>query len=351
MFLTAIGMTVFWLVKFFKDEDLCQIDFKSFDSFSEGSYPMLSFCMGDPYITSRLKEYNPTLNQQRYQEILRGETSYNGSEKIDFDFVTLNLADFYLGDQILFRNGTEINGAQPKFLHDMPSITSVGIYSHMLWKCFGLRFNHTNVEKASFRFNSTGLQKEVEGLGWFLVRPHLPNKLLMVGKNDGMAWRKDSMQKELELTLIVKQIEILRRRNKRSDPCIPDSLNYDETILDYHLQEVGCRAPYQKTATNWTVCGSKEKTKEAIFDFHKIMKSKPACVGAETINYIPQKLELNKYGKDVIHVNIVYPDRFKEILMVKAVDIHSAIGNSGGYIGLFLGKDVLAFHVVYFDQR
>ena len=162
----------------------------------------------------------------------------------------------------------------------------------------------------------------------------------MVGKNDGITWRRDSKQKELEISFIVKQIEILRRRNKRSYPCIPDSLNYDETILDYHLQKVGCKAPYQKTAKDWTVCESKKKIKEANFDFHEIMKSKPACVSAETINYIPQKLELNMYGKDVIHADIVFPDRFKEILMVKAVDIHSAIGNSGGYIGLFLGNDV-----------
>ena len=42
-------------------------------------------------------------------------------------------------------------------------------------------------------------------------------------------------------------------------------------------------------------------------------------------------------SSDFLYVDYLYPDRFKEVVMVKAVDIHSAIGNSGGYIGLFLG--------------
>ena len=49
-------------------------------------------------------------------------------------------------------------------------------------------------------------------------------------------------------------------------------------------------------------------------------------------------------GTDWFRVNIMFPERFKEIGMVKAVDIHSAIGNSGGYIGLFLGNDDLLIH-------
>ena len=34
---------------------------------------------------------------------------------------------------------------------------------------------------------------------------------------------------------------------------------------------------------------------------------------------------------------IHYPDEFKVIMQSKEVDIHSLIGNIGGYLGLFLG--------------
>ena len=47
---------------------------------------------------------------------------------------------------------------------------------------------------------------------------------------------------------------------------------------------------------------------------------------------------MNWKGTEWFHINIMFPDRFKEIVSVKAVDIHSAIGNSGGYVGLLLGN-------------
>ena len=53
------------------------------------------------------------------------------------------------------------------------------------------------------------------------------------------------------------------------------------------------------------------------------------------------------YGPDWFHVYIYFPELFKEIVMVKAVDIHSAIGNSGGYIGLFLGNVTFSIIEIY----
>ena len=38
-----------------------------------------------------------------------------------------------------------------------------------------------------------------------------------------------------------------------------------------------------------------------------------------------------------------YPKKFKEIKMVRAVNIQTVIGNAGGYVGLFLGKIISAF--------
>ena len=45
---------------------------------------------------------------------------------------------------------------------------------------------------------------------------------------------------------------------------------------------------------------------------------------------------------DWFKVDVDFPSQFKEIIMVQEIDIHSAIGNSGGYIGLFLGNIILS---------
>ena len=128
-----------------------------------------------------------------------------------------------------------------------------------------------------------------------------------------------------------------RRSNKKDSPCSSDETNYDETILDDYLKKVGCKAPYQKTKKNMKVCNSTEKMKEA--SFNKFQKgTKMACESTETITFDYQKVNFELKGPDWFHFNIGFPDRFEEIVMVQAVDIQTAIGNAGGYIGLFLGK-------------
>ena len=49
-------------------------------------------------------------------------------------------------------------------------------------------------------------------------------------------------------------------------------------------------------------------------------------------------LERMQTDSDFFHIMIVYPHQYKEIVMVRAVDIETVIANAGGYIGLFLGK-------------
>ena len=43
-------------------------------------------------------------------------------------------------------------------------------------------------------------------------------------------------------------------------------------------------------------------------------------------------------GYDSFPLLIQFPDKIRAITQSQAIDIHSLIGNIGGYIGLFLGK-------------
>ena len=65
---------------------------------------------------------------------------------------------------------------------------------------------------------------------------------------------------------------------------------------------------------------------------------KKACTSAEIITYTYEEYDINKNGSDWVWFVIDYPKKFKEIKMVKAVNFQTVIGNSGGYVGLFLGK-------------
>ena len=72
-FLTAFGMTTYWLYMFEKDEDLVQMSLRATEEITEDQYPMVSFCLNDPVIDSNLKHYNDELTGMTYQEILEGK--------------------------------------------------------------------------------------------------------------------------------------------------------------------------------------------------------------------------------------------------------------------------------------
>ena len=144
-FSIAFGMTIFWIYKFLKDDDLCQVDFKSIETLTEGNYPMLSVCLWNGFIEHKIRQYNNSLSVQKYKNFLEGKAYYNGIEKIDFDDVTLNIEDLYIGDSIKFRNGTLINSRRPNFLNDVPRVSYTSIQDGILVKCFGLQFQYTNV--------------------------------------------------------------------------------------------------------------------------------------------------------------------------------------------------------------
>ena len=85
--------------------------------------------------------------------------------------------------------------------------------------------------------------------------------------------------------------------------------------------------------------------RQAKFDILGKKMSLKRCAGAASIvfSYDEENVESGVMNSELFHILIAYPEEYKEVKMVKAVDIHSAIGNSGGYIGLFLGNMVLYF--------
>ena len=85
---TAFGMTVLWMCRYSLDEDSVKIDLKQFQ-FLEGQYPMISVCLVDPFIESKIKEYNDTLSGEKYRQFLIGERFSIQTKKISFEHVTL----------------------------------------------------------------------------------------------------------------------------------------------------------------------------------------------------------------------------------------------------------------------
>ena len=55
-----------------------------------------------------------------------------------------------------------------------------------------------------------------------------------------------------------------------------------------------------------------------------------------TYNYNEEEIDT----KESFYVSFIYPNQYKEVVMIRAVDLQIVVGNAGGYIGLFCGKKI-----------
>ena len=337
-FSLAFGMTLFWCYKFWLDEDLCIVDYKTFEDSFDVDYPMLSICLNDPFIESRLRHYDSSLTKARYVETLRGNIQLSGLENIDFDIVSRNLSSFILADKIRYQNGTPVNGWYPSLLNGIPELTFSGFVHDDFMMCIGLRSKSRNIKYSMFGFDSNLFPNGIREDRNFSTRLHLPNKFLVSENTYKSSWPERNEKKEYLMAFVLNQIDILKRRSKRNDPCIPETIHFDTEVLHAHLNSVNCRPAYQKIGRNRTICSSRNDLKAAKFESTALSNMKKPCTSAEIITYTYEEYEINKKGPNWVWFVVDYPKKFKEIKMVRAVNIQTVIGNAGGYVGLFLGK-------------
>ena len=274
-----------------------------------------------------------------------GENYYKGFDQIDFDNVTLNLSDYYLGKQIVFRNGTRLDDNSSTHLNELPQFTHAWIDYGAVIKCFGIRVHHPGVSSVIFHFNSSIFPDGIRNNDNFKAFFHLPNKMLTGRSIVKFIWPNRTLKKEHFMRFKIKQVEILKRRNKRSEPCQRDSVNYDDYVLGKHNDKLRCKAPYH-VRINRTICTSNEKMKKSSFGPSQHKHIMAPCTSMETIAFHYSEFDDEWKGSDWFHVTLKFPNRFKIIKMIKAVDLQTAIGNAGGYVGLFLGN-LIFLHFIF----
>ena len=340
-FLAAFGMSIFWCYKFWKDEDLCVVDYKLFESSEDVEMPVLSFCFYYPVYEWKLQSYNATFTTRNYHEFLQGSKDIDGYENVDFDFVSVNLSDSYYSELIGFKNGSSKKTGWPNFFNGPLRVTFSGFYFGRLMKCFGIKLKNKDIAWGKFEFNSNVYPYKIRPKSGKPLQPltfiHLPNKLLLSGSTVKESWPERNNDQEYTMNFIITSVDVLKRRNKRSRKCIEDAVEYDHEIMKNHLNSIGCKPIYLNVEGNFTVCQEKEQIERAFFDINLVQNYwTPPCTTLQNVNYRYEEIDQTS-TKDKFVVQLALPSTFKEILQVKAVDIQTVIGNAGGYVGLFCG--------------
>ena len=330
-------MVGYWFYKFkVEDRDIGVVDYVPLKDAKEIKFPLVSWCLKDPFIEEKLKAKNSSITSTAYRQYLEGKIHDKSYEQIDYPNVTIDLNQYLLAGNVWFKNGTERNIT----LDNINFIeTFSGFHMNDFFKCYTMKFvvdEQRNLKKVGALLNRTRLISDWQGkspVALYVV--HYPGQFFLLKQIEIIHIIHLRWYGVTQLRMI--KVEILKQRNSRNRKCSYDVGNYDDTIVDKILQKTGCRPPYLYSHKSYPQCEIQKDIRESRIDTlaREQIEIPTAC---ERLSEVRKTLGRggNYLGNWVL--TIKYPEEVKIITQSQDVDVHALIGNIGGYLGLFLGK-------------
>ena len=306
-------MIGYWIVKFIQDEDVCLVDYKSIKEANDIQYPEVSLCF----------QYPGPLNEN--------------ISTIDFTHLSINMTQYFLQTVVVWKNGSYDSVQEAK-----PYLSFSGFKYGSYLKCFSILIPDLEWGETKFIDHSYSIELYRNhfhpSLGGVVARIHQPNQFLHTDDAQYLSSDMD-VSKGVSLGILMTSFEVLKRRNKVKEPCVTNWNEFDELYTTEHLTKFRCSPPYFEPSVHYPFCSDEKTIEHSRFEVSRI-RSKPSyfppCQGMSKIDY--EFFNNFPTRKGFLKIMIGYPEQVKIISQSQAVDIHTIIGNIGGYIGLFLGK-------------
>ena len=349
--IVVIFMIGYWAYKYeIDDRDVGVVDYISLQASPNVNFPVLSVCFVNPIVEHKLNyTTNDSINVETYIQYLKGEVWSKELERVDYEYVTLDLNDYL---EFVLEEWTNSSTMRESFLSLHHRNMFSGFFRELFIKCFTIDIdleNHRYIKNINLHYNRTRLLKDwsdiaevsqtINGSKWeYDKKVHYPGQFLL-GDDPLVSNPYNDTEPFLSFDAFITDVEILERRNSRNKKCSKSEKTYDDFILQAHLAKHGCRPPYLVMSNEYPLCRSAEKIKASKFLYStaKHMSYPKECVRMPKVKFEGPEHKLDDWENDW-QVFIGYPEEIKYITQSKEVDIHTLIGNCGGYLGLFLGN-------------
>ena len=355
---TTTFMVGFWICKYSSNEDITRIEYKPLRNGETVVFPEFTICFGDPLLNDKLHEIDAKLDKRDYLEYLRGNKGDSNQTfaKIDYERITFDLFEYLHRIRIASISGSNLinqectNATNCDIINLKNSYNGFDMMQFLFLRCFGMEINRNYLGDV-FGMN-VGFKKTLKDilieLDQIFLTFNYPGQLRLKTRASKPIWKNVDENEALE-TFEIKHYEITRKRNKRSNPCYDGPVQYDHSLLKQQIEKVGCRTPYQQNDKQFPLCDKQMKDSAFLMNAEIENVFQPcqqtSYLAFDHINFSAGNITWNEtFG--FYPLNIMFPDQVKEIEYLQAIDIHSLIGNIGGYIGLFLGKAFTKFRIL-----
>ena len=355
--ISVIILSVWCFYLYNLDEDFVQINTRIFNDGPKQLYPSVSFFFYSPYINEAFKKYGEKISSSDYKHFLQGTIWRQELADIDYNDVTIDIKNFFLGYDIFYDDQHRViyNSTIPERSKWKPPYSNG---NHSMGKMFtidipyqkDMQLRQLNIKLSTKVFPNSLRPSKVtanDGMDGFMVMFHYPHQMSSPKQFTKATWpiRKKNDSRSYNMGFSIKNIEVVQYRNKRKQACLEGVPNIDEILLKRYFARISnCKPPYVYSPSNWTKCNNKESIKkwhEETILYHLSSKNVecPPCRNLEKLEFDYNEYDLQE---NYITIGIYFVEtKYREILSIRAFDLHSLFGNIGGYVGMFLGYALL----------
>ena len=266
---TTMSLCLYWCYKYSLNEDVSVVYYKQFYETNDDVFPTASLCLGNPFSDKRLSKYG--INKTSYLEFLKGKRFTKEMLNINYNNVTGDIVNYIKGYRMYFRNYSYAKFDSGLTLQDKRKLTFVSYNGFIgsyktFYKCFGLRIPK-NKDLRTFRILlSNKIFPNGERPIQYLFRTfvHLPKQFMLSHHTDQWTWSHRSKHERYKLRHLVRAVEVVRKRNKKQEPCNAYWKEYDDWVIKYYKNETGCNNPYQKQEINLPMCNTQQQMKHSV---------------------------------------------------------------------------------------
>ena len=311
----ALSLLSWCFSEYCKNEDVVEVSFKKYGEDEDSIYPDISLCFDHPYIEEKLKLFDDRLTKSLYTIFLSGQDFYgewyDKVADINYEYVSVQLKDHLIGNAILIPALGEYN----------ITISNFTIVSNSAFKCFTLHLpTHIRIIKFSVALSNSIFSSGKRPKSGFDIALHYPQQLIRSWQFLIRNWpiRTNISAHSYQMDINVKEIEILRHRDKRKKPC-SSSNSYDNDTFKEIIKTVGCIPPYFDMTLGNSLPPCKTKNDllqaanmlgDACIGVGKFDHSSPPCTEVQRIGVIVEDTDFNvskiQIGKD-LDINLDIP--------------------------------------------
>ena len=352
-------MVFYWFYKFkIEDRDIGVLDLISLEEAIDVEFPMPTICLIYPFINGKFKDFNSEINATVYLDYLKGNVVGDSLQTIDYENVTINLDDYFLYATEKWINDTDTLINSSLVIRHETIFSGFNANDRFL-KCFAIETDlthHRHIKEIGFHYDKAKLlgdwekDPDVDGnwidssIHYYGIKFHQKGQFLIGEEPD--FWSFLNVNEYDYIQNWIYELEVIKRRNTYNKRCLENKTTYDSSMIEKYIIKKGCRAPYLKAADIKPMCNTSKDIKTAKLTYGKtktIDHLKP-CNRISKLNFETESD--NTYRDWSVHIN--FPEEVKTIIQSKEVDIHSLIGNVGGYLGLFMGYAIVQIPAMIF---